>query len=860
MRRANAVLAGITSLLVMTFLALGHGPIPALGPVLHPAGGVWGAASDAKDVGPRTIQLNGMSAPATVAFDADGVPTVRAASDNDLFLAQGYLQATFRLTQLDMERRTARGRLAELLGPSVIDIDVFDLQTGLLRTAEANWSATPAGSPVAQALTAYSRGVNNRLAELRRSGDWPALFSLTGVYPVDWTPVDSLAVQGLVTQMLNYTTTPLDYALLRQSLGAEKTMQWFPVVPANAQRPYDNGPYRNLGVNPLPASANANAAVPADATVPADSTSPGRSPSPSTATSPSSGTATPASNRSTGDLLGRIRQLPVSLVHTEPDSNAWAANGPAVASGRSMLAGDPHLSTTLPSFWYQMTLDAPQLDATGASLIGFPGIVIGRNAHISWSITDVQNQATLFYTEKTSPDQPGRYFWNGAWRDMQRVQYTIPVRGAAAVPLTVDLTVHGPVMTQAGQTTSVAWTGNYPSQSLRAILGVNKAQNYQQFRDALKDWHTPTVNFVYADDKGDIGVVAAGYFPLVKSGEPWFPLSGTGESDIAGTIPFDAAPQSYNPPSHVIATANQRPVTADYPYYVGTSMGSYDNGYRANRIYSYLDSRRSMTADDFAALQNDVTDYLSTLIVPELTEALRGTALSAGERAALDQLTGWDHRMTVSSAGASIWWTFWSAYLEEVFGPWWTAAGVPVGEDHAALAVSASRASLNEDLEFWTLHDPGNAAFSPPGRAPGDATSAMRAAFTKAVSGLTGRLGATPDTWHWGKLHTRQLPALTQIDALGYGPHPADGDQWTVNAAEGGMNSAFGPSWRMVVDWTGDGQATARAIYPGGQSENPASAWYLTFVDDWWNGRLRPLRMAGDGPTSTTVWTLQPGG
>jgi penicillin amidase len=851
MRRANAVLAIIVSGLAMALLAAGYGPIPALGAALQPGGGVWGAASDAKDVGSRAVRLDGMAAAATVSFAADGVPTVHAASERDLFLVQGYLQATFRLTQLDMERRTARGRLAELIGPSVVDIDTFDLQTGLLRTAEANWAATPSGSPLALALQAYSQGVNNRLAELHGSGHWPALFSLTGVYPRAWTPVDSLAIAGLVTQMLSYTTTPLDNALLHDSLGADRARAWFPEVPANPQRPFDPGPYRDLGVEPLPATANANAAVPAGGTGPAGTTVPRRGP-----------TAGPARHQPAtfaADLLTRIRRLPGALIHTGPDSNAWAANGPAVGTGRSMLAGDPHLSTTLPSFWYQMALGAPELDATGASLVGFPGIVIGRNTHIAWSITDAQNQSTLVYTEQTSPDRPGQYYWNGAWRDMKQVKYTIPVRGGKPVPLTVDLTVHGPVMTVEGRTVAVTWMGNYPSRSFDAIVAVNKASTFQQFRDALRAWRTPTVNFVYADDKGNIGAVAAGYFPLVKAGEPDLPLPGTGEFDVVGTIPYDAAPQVYNPPGHVVATANQRPVSAAYPYYVGTSLNSYDNGYRANRIYQYLDSHRSMSAADFVALQNDVTDYLATLITPKLTEALRGVPLTAVQRTALDQLVGWDNRMTVGAAGAGIWWTFWSQYLTDVFQPWWDAMKVPVDKGGPGIEVSVLRASLNENLETWTLHDPGNPAFSPPGRPPGNATTAMRKAFTTAVADLTGRLGADPAAWNWGKLHTRELLALTRVDALGYGPRPAEGDPWTVNAAYGGMNSSFGPSWRMVVDWTGPGTADATAIYPGGQSENPASSWYLSFVDDWWNGRLRPLPMADDGPPSTAVWALRPG-
>jgi penicillin amidase len=863
MRWVNAVLAAAVSTLLIAFLSAGTGMVPALGSALNPGAGVWGSATDAKAVTSRTVRLPGTSGPVTVDFDAAGMPAVHAGSDADLFTAQGYLQASFRLSQLDLERRMARGRLAALTGPSGVESDVFELQSGLLRTAEAQWTATPPDSPAAQALNAYSRGVNARLTELRKSRDWPAVFALTGVYPDDWTPVDSLAIQGLLSQNLSYSTRPLDYALFRQALGAKRTMEFFPVIAPDPQHPYDPGPYRNLGVEPLPAGANTNAVVPTGA-APDPAPSPGPAPSQSRTAMGRTAMGRTAMGRAAAtaaaDILAATAQLPQARIHTYSISNAWAANGPAVQGGKSMLAGDPHLQLTLPSFWYQMALESPQTEVTGATLIGLPGVVIGRNRHISWSMTDMQNQSTVFYTEQTSPDRPGQYYWKGAWRAMDRSSYTVKVRGAASVPLVVERTVHGPVMTQKGLTTSVSWMGNYVSQSLDAILAVNKAANYRQFHDALGQWHSPTVNFAYADDSGDIAVVAAGYFPVVNAKEPWYPLPGTGENDIAGVIPYAATPQVHNPPGHVVATANQRPVTAAYPYYIGTSLAAYDTGYRASRIYQVLDGGKALTAQDFQALQNDVTDHLATLIVPRLLQTMRGAAPSAGERAALDVLGRWNDRMDTSSAWASIWWTFWDTYLSEVFDPWWTDVRSPDGKPVASLEASTARAALNQNLEQWTLHDPANAVFTAPGGQHRDATGAMRAAFGKTVATLSAELGADPATWRWDRIHTREIDSLLEAGPLGYGPAPAGGDRWTVNSAEGELTSSFGPSYRLIVDWTGPGQARAWSVYPGGQSENPASAWYRDLVPDWWNGRLRDLPTADAQSRSGTRWTLLPQG
>ncbi len=323
-----------------------------------------------------------------------------------------------------------------------------------------------------------------------------------------------------------------------------------------------------------------------------------------------------------------MNALPAGQVHAYPDSNAWAANGPAVAGGRSMLAGDPHLPQTIPSIWYQVALSAPGYAVSGVSVPGLPGVLLGHNQHIAWSLTDTQNQAALFYTERTSRSRPGQYFWDGAWRRMRQVHYTIAVRGGAAQRLTVDLTVHGPVMTQAGQTTSVDWMGNVPSPDLAVLLAINTAHDWAQFHAALAHWRAPTQNFVYADDRGHIGAISAGYYPVVRRGQPWLPMPGTGADDVAGVIPYAAVPQAYDPPGHVLATANQRPVGPSYPYYIGTSANFFDPGYRASQIYASLQSRpgiarHGMTPASFAAVQTSLADPLAGRVLPRLRAALR---------------------------------------------------------------------------------------------------------------------------------------------------------------------------------------------------------------------------------------------
>jgi penicillin amidase len=836
----------LVSAVLLGVLAVGYGPVPPLGPALDPGRGVWTSASGAALPTSGTLTLPGLAHPVQVSFSGHGVPSVRAADSRDLFLALGYLHAKFRLAEMDLERRLGEGRLAQLAGPSAVGSDKFELRLGLLRTAQQEWAQLPKSSPAAQALVGYARGVNDYLAQTRQDGQWPALFSLAGVYPANWTPVDSLIIQGDLTQELDFTATPLDYALLDRTLGTARTMSWFPILPPNQQHPYDPGPYHTVGLAPIPGQ-------------------------PALTATHQTATATPrripqAEAAAAAALLAQVAALPAGQVHGGPDSNAWAANGPLVAGHRAMLAGDPHLPQTIPSIWYQVALAAPGLDVSGVSVPGLPSVLLGHNQHIAWSLTDTQNQAVLFYTERTSQSRPGQYFWDGAWRRMRQVHYTIPVRGGGTIPLTVDITVHGPILTRAGQTTAVDWMGSIPSPDLAVMLAVNRASDWAQFHAALANWHAPAQNFVYADDRGNIGAISAGYFPQVRQGDPWLPMPGTGADDVAGVIRYSAVPQVYDPPGHVVATANQRPVGDSYPYYIGTTANFFDPGYRAGQIYATLLGRRGMSPASFAAVQGNVTDPLALRMVPKLLAALRspakhGAKLTVPEQQAAHLLNAWSGSMTAGSAAAAVWWTFWTNYLGAVFQPWWNRAAVPVHKDWPGLHVSPEgQFSLDEVLEQWTLADPHNRAFTAPGGHRRTAPQVMRTAFGTAVAQLASKLGGAPASWAWGRLHSREFPSLTQADALGYGPRASGGDSWTVNAAYGYPVSRSGPSWRMIVQWTGRGRYSAEGIYPGGQSENPASPWYEDQVADWWNLRYLPMPSAAGTTPGVIRWKLVPDG
>ncbi|MHB1630237.1 MAG: penicillin acylase family protein [Bacilli bacterium] len=815
---AAALLAGVG----LTYLgANGAGPLPALGPTFNPGTGVWTVAAGAHLPTSETLQASSLNDPVQIMFDKNGTAYIHAKTNHDLFFAIGYLHAKFRLFQMDLMRRQGEGLLSQVVGPAALPSDKFEDQLGILRTAQQEWRQMSINSPARQALLAYSQGVNDVIAKDAATGRLPVLFKLLGYQPKLWTPVDSLVVQGIMTQTLDFSTGPLDYALMVKSLGYRRTMSWFPILPPDRQHPYDPGPYKYGGVAPIegPEGVSVREA------------------------------------KAVATVIKHFRSLPKTALHHGSNSNNWAVNGPKSATGQAMMAGDPHLNQTLPSIWYQVSASAPGYHFSGVSIPGLPMILIGHNRHIAWSLTNVQNQATLFYAEKTSPKHPGAYFWNGAWRPMKVIHDVIPVKNAPSVRLNVDLTVQGPIMTQNGQTLAVDWMGALPSPDLASLLGIVKSHNFTQFRNALRNWHAPSQNFVYADNRGNIGLISAGYYPIVKHGDPWLPLSGTGRDDVIGTIPYRNVPQVYDPPSHMVFSANQREVGNQYPYYIGTTWNFFTNGYRADEIYQYLSTHNHMTMNNFAALQNSTRDYLAGLIVPKLLAALRGQPLTARQRRAQTLLVHWNGDMNANSAAASIWWTFWTTYLRDTFGPWWQAGHVPTALD-SDLAIGPGQAPFDEDLEAWTLHDPTNPAFNLPSGAKRPAAEVMRGAFAQTVRSLSAKLGADPNQWLWGRVHFRAFPSLAQISSLGYPKHGAGGDQWTVDAADGGMVSTAGPSWRMIVDW-GTG---AEGVYPGGQSENPLSPWYKNQIPAWWNGKYYPLLTAAQvrqAPYHPT-WTLKP--
>jgi penicillin amidase len=846
---------------VLALCTFGFDGFPAVGRALDPGHGAWAAAADAQLPSAEVLRAAGLTGPTLVSFDPHGIATVQAGRLADAMVALGYTHARFRLTQMDLQRRVAEGRLSELVGASGLASDEFELRLGLLRTASREWAVMPKKSLAARLLIAYARGVNDYLATLRARGKWPTVFSLAGVYPARWTPVDSLAVQGYLAQQLDYTTSPLDYAVLAGSLGIRRTMRWFPVQAAGPQHPFDEGPYRAHAIAPVTASS-ATRGRRAGGGAGHGSGSSGTDMQPSAAVV-----------RSAAAALALTSRIPVGPAAFPPVGSAWAVNGRKVHGGSgSMLAGTAALPG-LASQWFQAAITAPGYDVTGVSLPGLPGIVIGHNKRIAWTLTGAHSQSALYYVEQTSRSHPDEYFWRGHWRQLRRLHYTIPVRGRPSRQLTVDLTAHGPLLTKpgvAGQAISVQWTGTGGSPDVAALAAIGAAANFTQFHAALATWRSPAATFVYADHSGNIGAMTAGSFPDVPHGSPWLPMPGSGAYDVAGLIPYAALPLSYDPPGHVVASAGQQPAGAAYPYYLGTSANDLDAADAAGAMYAALDRRSRIRPEGALALQTSPVSELAVHVVPQLLLALRHADITSAERHAASALRSWNHQLSPGSGAAAIWAVFWSDYLSATFAPWWRAARVPVAADPAELSISPAQAGLARDLELWTLAGRPNPVFAPAGAHPRRATSVMRAAFASAVAQLTTLLPGGPAGWRLDGLDGQPVVSSAQVPVLGYGGRAAAASPWLDGGQAGGRADggaggipaaagAGGPGWRMIVRFSpGRAGIMAEGIYPGGQSDNPASAWHDNLTARWHSGSYLPLPSAGAAVTGATRWEFVP--
>ncbi|AOY90824.1 acyl-homoserine-lactone acylase [Cupriavidus sp. USMAA2-4] len=750
-----------------------------------------------------TLRLPGLRDTVSIVRDRHGVPHIEAADSLDAYFGLGYAHAQDRLWQMQMSKRIVAGRLAEVLGPSALDTDRFLRTLGVRRNAEAILAQSSA--PTRAALQAYADGVNAFIDHGK--GPLPPEFLILRTRPEHWEPADSLGWQTMMAWDLgaNWTQEVLRMGL-SQALPVSRINELLAPYPGEAPlRTLDYGAlYRRLA--PLQSA-----------------------------------------------MASVVARAPAGFVEGM-GSNNWVVSGAHTRSGKPLLANDPHLGLQAPALWYLAQLRAPGLDVSGATLPGAPVVVLGHNQRIAWGFTNTAPDVQDLYIEHVQPGDPGRYQTPTGWAEFDKRQEVIHVKGAADVVLTVRTSRHGPVISDVAEPLATAaaplgaqfvvamqWTALRPDdRTLQAGLAINTASDWNGFVNALRDFHSPQQNIVYADVDGNIGFIAPGRVPIRR---PDNDLHGLAPApgwdpryDWVGFIPFDKLPRRYNPPEGVIVTANQKIVEPDYPYFI---TSEWTVPYRAQRIRTLLDATARHTPDSFAAIQKDqvslaVRDALPLLLASRAaTDAWRVPR----ERALLDALRKWDGDMQADRAEplvATAWMRELSRVLFEdkvgqaLFRRLWEQRNV----QQATLNILRDPEGLGA---FWC-----DAVASPERQSCDDAIST---AWQRAIDDLDRRYGDKPERWQWGIAHTARaehrpfgkVPYLADLFDIKV---PTGGDTYTVNVGRHSLRNEAAPfesvhaaSLRAIYDLSDLG--AARFIDSTGQSGNVLSRHYRDWTDKW---------------------------
>ncbi len=791
--------AVVLSIVVFAVFSVPAGPLPPLGSLLDPTTGLWSVSFFGRGLQTQTIRVSGLSAHVTVVRDATGVPHIYADNYTDAWFALGYVHAQDRLWQMDTQYRAAAGRLSEILGPSMVSTDEFFRTIGLDRVAaSAAASREQAGQLDATVINAYVAGVNAYISSLDPP-DYPIEFKLLGYAPEPWNATMSLTEGALIAWGLMGNFYDLEYNLLVQKFGPVEAQQLFPDYPAAAQYPIQPAALSSSGT-PLLSSAAVQ------------------------------------------DILRKAALAGPWIPNFEgAGSNNWAVAGTRTSSGMPLLDADPHLQFQLPAIWYQAEMHTPPFtfggvtypgfNLRGATFPGIPSFFFGTNGHIAWGETNTGADVNDFFVETISPN--GTYYrYGGAWYPLVVYDEPIRVKGGGVVDFKVNATRHGPILTQEDQTVSMQSTIVYFSEELEAMLGINLAQNSDQFNASSRYWRVPAQNIIYADNNGphgNIGIRSTGLYPIRANYSGQLPVDGSNASYAwIGFVPFGSYPHSWDPPSGYVWSNNQVPYPPGYAY--GASLGSlFDPGYRARRIHELLANDSSVTVADMQRFQLDILDTAAQSLVPYVLRAVTHPSDAVASEA-LSQLRAWDDNMYVNSSAASIWYFFMGYYLRDTFGDEYTQANA-----------SGLEVPQFNTLENLTINDPTSHWFN---NVTTSATQTrdqvINRAFNDTVDDLLARLGPMPANWQWGLVHFREFDAISGLTALQRGPYPAGGDGFTLNVA-GGLVAKGGPSWRQVLDFKDLNGSFA--IYPGGQSGNPLSVHYDDFlVGSYLQGRYLSFR------------------
>jgi penicillin G amidase len=716
----------------------------------------------------------GLSGAVEIVRDSHGIPYIYGKTDHDAFFALGYVHAQDRLWQMEMQRRIGAGRLSEVLGDATIETDQFLRTLGTYRAAEASW---PALAPEAQAaLQAYADGVNAFLAE---GHPLPPEFVILGFKPEPWKPADSLVWAKMMSWNLGDTySDDLLRGQMTAALGPERAAQLMPGYPAGA---------------PI--------ILPPDAMT--------------------------IELRKVDNVLRET----LGLGDKSNGSNNWVVNGTRTASGKPLLANDPHLGAQIPSIWYLAGVQGDKLHAVGATLPGLPAVVIGHNADIAWGVTNLGPDVQDVYSERLNPANPGQYEVNGQWTDLQIVPETIKVKGEEKpIDWAARATRHGPLISdvtdERGHALALRWPALDPGDTtMNAFLNINYARNWDDFTAALRDYIGPSQNFVFGDRAGNIGYYGPGHIPVRAKGDGTTPVPGwTDEYAWTGWIPFEQLPHAYNPADGYVVTANNKVVPDNYPYFITTDWAP---PYRAERIVELLTAKKGLTPDDYARIQGDQTSAQARELLPFMLSVPPETS---EQTQALAMLKAWDGVISPDSGAAAIYEAWYAQLYKALLGD---DLGGKLGDEVTTTHNPTLLASIlqgNEGVWCDDVLTPG----------VDDCSTTARVALDKALKDLTERMGKDTAKWRWGDIHRMQFPhnpfsQVAFLKPLFHRSIETGGDSFTVNPAPFKLAKPYDSqhlsSYREIIDLADF--TTARFIQTTGQSGHPFSKHYADLMPLW---------------------------
>ena len=759
------------------------------------------------------LPLKNLSARVNVRFDERGVPHINADNDIDMYRALGYVHAQDRLFQMEMVRRLAQGELAEIFGPKLLDSDRLFRTLGIRDHAETVVANMDLQSPPAQALLAYLDGIN----QFQANNPAPIEFDLLKIPKRPFTPKDTVAVSGYLAYSFAaaFRTEPaLTY--VRDKLGADYLkvfdLDW------NAE-----------GVLKAP---------------------------PPTA-------ALKTQDWQKLDQLAQISREALATVGLPPfeGSNAWAVSGKRTASGKPLLAGDPHIGFSLPSVWYEAHLSSPGFDLYGHYQALNPMALLGHNAKFGWSLTMFQNDDLDLIAEKINPENPNAIWYQGQWVEMQSREETILVKGAQPVKLTLRLSPHGPIITDAfqstlGSTPVAMWWAYLETENpiLDAFYELNRANTLEKARDAASKIHAPGLNVVWANAAGNIAWWAAAKLPIrPENVNPSFILDGsTAEADKAGFYRFGDNPQEENPARGYIVSANHQPKPKS-----GVPVpGYYNLPDRVQRLNDYLrDENIKWDLKNSQQIQLDSQTGYGPRVMRPLIPELAALVTDPLERSLLESLAKWDGNHSLNNIPPTIF----NQFLYELAR---AAMADELGEAQFAnlletRVLDAALPRLAEDATSPWWDKRGTPAVE-------TRADILKVAWRATITHLQESLGKNATDWGWGNAHTlthtHPLATRKGLDWLfNVGPFPAPGGRELPNNLSQSIGPApwavrYGPSTRRLIDFADP--AHSLGINPVGQSGVLFNRHYQDQAQTYIDGGYLPQHLSAADVKENTRSTL----